>query len=228
MSKELTKLPTLEELNQDVAIAFKQDQFNLLLNQQPPASWIKQHPTIKTKNERGEYVPLSFLPIEKVEFLLTKIFQLWYPEVLNIQQLFNSVAVTVRLHYKHPMTGEWMHLDGVGACGVQTDKGASASDLNSIKQAAVMMALPAAKSYAIKDAADHLGKLFGKDLNRHDVLAFKPTYNDIAIEDLRTLYREVEHLMNDEEKKHFDRIVDTNEKNSFKKLFNELNKKKNG
>jgi hypothetical protein len=28
------------------------------------------------------------------------------------------------------------------------------------------MALPMAKSYAIKDACDHFGKLFGRDLNR--------------------------------------------------------------
>lgn len=39
-----------------------------------------------------------------------------------------------------------------------------------------MKALPTAESYAIKDAAEKLGKLFGKDLNRKDELAFEAKY----------------------------------------------------
>jgi hypothetical protein len=49
---------------------------------------------------------------------------------------------------------------------LQTDKGAGATDFNALKAGAVMMAAPAAETFAIKDAADKLGKLFGKDLNR--------------------------------------------------------------
>ena len=35
-----------------------------------------------------------------------------------------------------------------------------------------MMAAPAAESYAIKDAVEKLGKLFGKDLNRKDSMGY--------------------------------------------------------
>jgi hypothetical protein len=34
------------------------------------------------------------------------------------------------------------------------------------------MALPSAKSYAIKDAAEHFGAIFGRDLNRKDIIQF--------------------------------------------------------
>jgi hypothetical protein len=68
-------------------------------------------------------------------------------------------------------------MDGVGAAELQTKTGASASDLAAINTGAVMMALPMAKSYAIKDAAENLGKLFGRDLNRKDVLAYTTDTN---------------------------------------------------
>jgi len=160
-------LPTLAELHYAPAEAFKNDALNQLLNQKPPASWVKQHPFAKG---------VSYLPIDKVEFLLTRIFQQWRVEVLSTAQLFNSVAVTVRLHYLNPVTGTWQYHDGVGAVGVQTNAGASASDLSAIKQDAIMKALPAAKSYAVKDAAENLGAIFGANLNRKDVVTFSGAY----------------------------------------------------
>jgi hypothetical protein len=39
-----------------------------------------------------------------------------------------------------------------------------------------MKSVPAAESYAVKDAAEKIGRIFGKDLNRKDLL----TYDSIA------------------------------------------------
>jgi hypothetical protein len=160
------QLPSLQDLQLNVQEAYKQDQLNLLLNQQPPESWVKIHPFAKSK----------YVPIEKVEHLLTRIFGEWRVEILREGQMFNSVYVAVRLHYKNPITGEWQYHDGLGAVGVQTDKGESASNLAAIKQDAIMKALPAAESYAIKDAAEKLGDIFGKNLNRKDAIQFSMTY----------------------------------------------------
>lgn len=165
----MSKLPTLADLHHDVEVAFKNDQFNLLVNTEPPASWVKVNPYAGNT---------KYLPIDKVEMLMTKIFQHWKVEVLREGALFNSVYCTVRLHYKHPLSGEWMSHDGVGAVGVQTDAGAAASNVGAIKQNAIMMALPAAKSYAIKDAAENIGRIFGSNLNRKDVLPFSTSYVD--------------------------------------------------
>jgi hypothetical protein len=41
------------------------------------------------------------------------------------------------------------------------------------------MAFPIAKTIAVKDAADHIGKLFGADLNRKETLDYKPD-SDLA------------------------------------------------
>ena len=148
-------LPSLKELTLVPEQAFKQDQLNVLLNHEPPREWVKAHPM---------FTGVLYIPIDKVEFLLTRIFQEWRVEVIKYEQLFQSVSVHVRVHYKNPITGEWNFHDGLGAVAVQTEKGASAADLSKIKSDAVMKSLPAAKSFAIKDAAEHLGKLFWERL----------------------------------------------------------------
>lgn len=106
------------------------------------------------------------------------IFQEWRIEILNISQLAQSVYVTVRVHYKNPITGEWSFHDGVGASPLQTNAGKSAADLANIKNNAVQLAAPAAKSYAIKDAVEHLGKMFGRDINRSDTVGYEFLYED--------------------------------------------------
>lgn len=169
----MQKLPTLQELQADPNEAFKADQFNWLMNQEPPANWVALHPLVKVKNSLNQMVPMPYLPIDKVEYLMTKIFKKWYVEILTVQALFNAVVVTVRVHYCHP-DGDFRHVDGVGASGVQTDKDAKASDLASIKLAAVQMAAPSAESYAIKDACEKLGKIFGRDLSRRNTINYEP------------------------------------------------------
>lgn len=144
------------------------DQFLAVVNQEPPAQFIKNHPLASG---------VKYIPIDKVELMMTKIFQNWYVEVLESGQLLNAVRCTVRVHYKQPLTGEWLHQDGVGAVAIQVDKGQNASDLGAIKSNAVMLGLPSAKSYAIKDACEHIGKVFGRDLNRKDTMAFAPSYD---------------------------------------------------
>ncbi len=168
-------LPTLADLSNDLAFAKETDKLNYLLNQEPPTQWIKQNKFANNTN---------YIPIDKVETLLTKIFQHWKVEIIDYKQLFNAVSCHIRLHYINPLNGQWQFHDGVGAMQIQTSKGSSPADLSAINNNAVMMALPAAKSYAIKDAAEHLGKLFGRDLNRKDTVAFTPSYDEELKEQL--------------------------------------------
>lgn len=158
----MQEIPTLAELHLDHESAFKNDRLNLLCGQPPHNSWVKTNPMTNGK----------YLPIDKVEFLLRRIFGRLKYEVISYNALFQSVAVHVRVHYINPTNGEWDFQDGLGACPVQVDKGSAASDLGAIKFSAIQMALPAAESYAIKDAAEKLGALFGANLTRKDTTSF--------------------------------------------------------
>ena len=159
-----SNLPTIAELTSDLTIAWKNDQLNYLLNQDPPKTWVKEHPYIKDH---------KYLPIDKVEHLLRKIFKEYKIEITGQGSAFNGVWVTVRVHFKSPTTNEWYYYDGIGACQLQTKSGTSPSDLININNGALSMAFPIAKSLAVKDATDHMGSLFGANLNRKDVISFE-------------------------------------------------------
>lgn len=143
------------------------DAFLKVVNQNPPAKWVKEHPVSKVK----------YIPIEIIENTLTQLFQEWSVEVKNVQQILNSIAVTVRVHYKDPLTGEMKFQDGVGAVPAQSDKGTVLS-IGTVKSNAIQIGLPAAKSFAIKDAVEHIGKLFGRDIGRVNALDFIPRYSN--------------------------------------------------
>ena len=159
----MNKLPTIKELyGGDVATLQKQSQLQGLLNQPPKKDWIKQHPFAKG---------VAYIPIQRVEWLLTKIFLNWRIEVKDSKIMANSVVVTITLHYQD-IDREWNWQDGIGAAPIQTDKEAAATDFSRVKTDAVMKAVPAAESYAVKDAAEKIGKIFGKDLNRGDEIVY--------------------------------------------------------
>lgn len=157
MSNEISKIPSMQELIQEDENSLKQNALTVILNQTPPENWLVNHPMISG---------YKYLPIERVEYLLTRIYNKWWVEVKQVQVLANSVVVTVRLWVTNPLTKVDEFQDGIGASPIQTDKGAGAMDWNAAKNDGVQKAAPSAESYAIKDAAEKFGKLFGKDTSR--------------------------------------------------------------
>ncbi len=218
MSDEKQNLPTIAELTGDVELALKNDQLNLLLNQAPPQNWVKTHPYIKGHN---------YLPIDKVELMLKRIFKRYRIEITGQGIAFNGVWVTVRLHYQNPIDGVWDYHDGIGAMQLQTKAGTSPADLININNGAVSMAFPIAKTLAIKDAADMFGKLFGADLNRKDTLNYttdKALNKDEMLEELKALYELKKEMLPPDEQTHFERIISCKETKSYKKAINNLAK----
>lgn len=218
MSDEKQNLPTIAELTGDVELALKNDQLNLLLNQAPPQSWVKTHPYIKGHN---------YLPIDKVELMLKRIFKRYRIEITGQGIAFNGVWVTVRLHYQNPIDGVWDYHDGIGAMQLQTKAGTSPADLININNGAISMAFPIAKTLAIKDAADMFGKLFGADLNRKDTLNYttdKSLNKDEQLEELKELYNLKKENVSPDEQINIERIIDKKEVRSYKKAINILSK----
>ena len=170
-------LPKLKDLVTDVVNYEKSDELNFLLNQPVPEKWIKEHPYIKKevideKTGQKRRVPYPYLPIDKVEYLLRKIFKRYRVEVTGQGVSFNGVYVTVRVHYLNPVYNDWDFHDGIGAIHLQVKSGSSPANLNDINNGALSMAYPLAKTLAIKDACDMFGDLFGANLNRRDTASY--------------------------------------------------------
>ncbi len=211
MSKSI---PAIMRIQKIIAANEQMQQFAELLNQPPPAEWVKVHPYING---------YRYLPIDKIETLLKALFQQWRIEITGQGESFNGVWVTVRVHYKHPVTEEWSSHDGIGAAQIQTKKGASVADLAAINNGALSMAYPLAKTVAIKDACDHFGDLFGANLNRRDVIGFEQAKDEVSFltggwEYVSGLLESKTELLNEKELAYAQRIVQNREKTSYKKL----------
>jgi hypothetical protein len=211
----MSNLPTIQELHEENAlVSYKNDQLNLLLNQEPKKEWVKEHPFVKGH---------KYIPIDKVEFMLRKIFKKYSIEITGQGTSFNGVWVTVRVHYFHPTEATMMYHDGIGAVQLQTAKGTSPADLANINNGALSMAYPIAKTLAIKDACDHFGKLFGCDLNRKDTMAFKVDANPLELkEQLIELFNLKRDMMPTDEILNTLRVIENNEVKSFNKQFEYL------
>lgn len=178
LTKQIDKepLPTLQELFSDsLDIAGKAESLNAILNTPPPEKWVKQHPYIKQTIEvdgKEMKVPYRYLPIDKAEYLLRKIFKRYSIKITGQGTAFNGVWVTVRVEYFDPSFGGMTSQDGIGSIALQVKKDSSPADLANINHGALSMAFPLAKTLAIKDACDLIGNIFGANLNRRDTLQF--------------------------------------------------------
>lgn len=167
MTKSLAKqnVPTLAELYENKESMVKRNHLNVILNAEPKKEWVRVHPMTKQ----------NYLPIDRVEYLLTMIFGSWNVEVKSVQIIANSVVATVRVHVNNPVTGLAEFQDGVGAVPIQIKKDSGgAIDFQNMNPMAIQIGAPAAESYAFKDAAEKFGKIFGKDINRKN----SPEYVD--------------------------------------------------
>jgi len=133
---------TLETLYNGVGFIKEIENLDEILNSEPKKEWLKEHPQV-----RG----FMYLPIERVEFLLTRLYDNIKIEIRSVISAENRAVITVRVNY-----GDGMFHDGVGSAQISKTQPSE-------------MAFPLAKSLAFKDAIEFNGKIFGKDLNRSDV-----------------------------------------------------------
>lgn len=112
----------------------------------------------------------KFLPIEVIEGRLDSIYSgLWKIDNLSYSIEINAVVVKLDLHVFHPVAKVWITRSGVASVPVQLDR-----DTQIIKSTALQKNIPAAKAIATKNAAQSLGRHFGRNLNRGWDVPFKP------------------------------------------------------
>lgn len=169
----IQKIPTLQELYNDTGLVNKQNQLNIILNAEPKKEWIREHPFVKN---------LKYLPIERVEYLLTMIFTKWRVEVKEVKLLANSIVTTVRVFVQDPVSSEWDWQDGIGAMPIQIAKEAgSAIAFEKMNSSAIQIGAPSSESFAVKDACEKFGRIFGKDLNRKDNVNYDRLYQMVGM-----------------------------------------------
>ncbi len=135
------------------------------LNREPDARELEPTPDGKAKT----------LPISFVQMTLDELYYgLWESSEAQYSQIFNEVVATVVLTVTHPVTGEKLSRTGWASVVITQDKDALVSEFNATKKKnALDLAFPKLGSEALKSAAQSLGKVFGRDINRKLKDSFK-------------------------------------------------------
>jgi len=178
----MSKTTDLLSVISDTELKANNEKLLQFLNLHPKNEWIKKHPFAKN---------VDYLPVGKIEMLLDQIYGEWDYLIIHYGILGNSVTCHIRLTVVSPVTNHTITRDGIGAVPIELkatvydkndkniiiEQGARhATDFEYLNRTAIMKNLPAAKSFALKDAADTLGNLFGRSLNR-DKEDFVPIYS---------------------------------------------------
>lgn len=135
-----------------------------ILNTPPPKEWLQEAPEIK----KG----WMYLPIDRVEFLLHRLFKNVNITISKVIAPPNAATVTVTVSFERD--GVIRNFDGIGSAQVTNTNIQNTS-----------MAFPLAKSLAIKDAMPY--PLFGSNLNRRDVISITKSPKMMDDKDTETI-----------------------------------------
>lgn len=146
----------------------KEDARSTTKQREALTNWLRmahEQPKMVLKNKfanNTNYIPISYIEMKLDELFLDG----WNLEIKSYSQVLNSIVVEVRISGLSPANGRNMFRDGIGSKPIQLKKGASAMDIKSIQSNACELAFPAAKAQAVKNAAQSIGKVFGRDIAR--------------------------------------------------------------
>lgn len=140
--------------------------------------------------------------ISHIEMLLDEyFFGLWETENFKWNVIANEIVGSIDLVFTHPVTQTKFRRTGAAAIQIMVDKrpdnvSASewANDPRNKKPNALDMGFPKLKTECVKNAANSLGKLFGRDLNRKKQDEYRPLVR--VNRELKERER-IEHLIND-------------------------------
>lgn len=124
-------------------------------------------------SKKGDYIPKS-----GIEKTLEHVYGEFYIETVSTTIMQNIIIKDVRLHLVHPVTGEKFFMDGTAGAAIGNDK---KNELilcpNDARNKPTIV-----RTMAIKNAAESLGRIFGRDLNDNKGFSNKADSNIIEKE----------------------------------------------
>jgi hypothetical protein len=161
------------------------EHFQMFLNKAPAKKEIKTNPFAGN----SQYIPIAI-----IEQRLDEIYAgLWSVTDCALQVVANSIVCSLVLEVVHPMAKITLRRAGVGAIPIQLNKDEKEMSFSTIKSDAIRKKAPAAKSQALRNAAQSLGMIFGRGLNREDVADYQPISEQV--EQFEPLYDEAMDLL---------------------------------
>lgn len=147
--------------------------FTKMLNSDPNPAELD-----KTPDGKASTLPISFIEMTLDELY----FGQWGTENFSWNVIANEVVGKIDLVVTHPVTGRAIRRTGSASIQIMVDKGTNPLDVANKKANALDMGFPKLKAECLKNAAQSLGKIFGRDINRRKSDTFKPSLRPISKE----------------------------------------------
>ena len=172
-------------------------EFQRRLNQEPDPREFDTTPDGKART----------LPISFVEMTLDELyFGLWSTENYHWSAITNEVQGSLELVLTHPITGQTIRRTGAASIVITVDSLTEEDKKGMTKQARNLHALnpenkkpnaldlgfPKLKAECVKNAAQSLGKIFGRDINRKKTDVFKPALKPLGNDGFAAMIDRVE------------------------------------
>lgn len=155
-----------------------------------------------TPDGQARYLPISFIEMTLDELFLGQ----WGTENFKWSAITNEVQASLELVLTHPVTGKEIRRTGAGSVVITVDalskeeknimskqeRNLYALNSENKKPNALDLGFPKLKQECIKNAAQSLGKVFGRDINRKNKDVFKPALKTISDEALLAAVKRVE------------------------------------
>jgi hypothetical protein len=170
-------------MENNTSISQLQD-FQAKLNREPNPAELG-----KTPDGKARTLPISFIEMTLDELFLGQ----WETSEPTYQQVFNEVVGSLVLTVWHPITNRPIRRVGFASVVITQDKDATISEFNATKKKnALDLSFPKLKSECTKNAAQSLGKIFGRDLNRTQFDTYNPVYKKLSDVGFKALLDRVE------------------------------------
>lgn len=167
--------------------------FQAKLNREPDVSELERTPDGKAKT-----LPISFIEMTLDELFLGQ----WDTANFTSKVIANEVCGELELVLLHPITGREIRRSGAAAIIIQVDKAPEtivgqarnewALNPSNKKSNALDLGYPKLKAECTKNAAQSLGKIFGRDLNRKKADQYQPSLNLLGDKPFQALLERVE------------------------------------
>lgn len=177
----------------DHDIRLQLQDFQTKLNRKPEDSELDRTPDGKAKT-----LPISFVEMTLDELYLGQ----WGTENFKTSVITNEVVGSLELVVVNPITGREQRRIGAASIIIQVDKVPDdvtghqrnewALNPSNKKHNALDLGYPKLKAECVKNAAQSLGKIFGRDLNRKKADTFQPHYKTLSDKGFQALLERIE------------------------------------
>lgn len=187
--------------------AIAMERFNTYLNTDPPPSEVFEN----KHAGNTKYLPISFLEMELDQVF----FGVWETKDFKTTVIGNELAGSVTLRVYHPIANVWIERVGAAGTMIRTVKDMPVTVENKIKNA-IEMDYPHLLADCFRNACKHLGKRFGRDLNRKYVDHYRALMHESEAKRQKAI---PEHLRDVAKQ-----IADTQNANELSELHGELHR----